>query len=184
MIHAVLLAAAIAANTSMSPAMGESHGRYLGQPDLTLTTQMIEAGGGPANFSSHKLFLYLTGSKADAEASALTTRFGADNITQFFTTFDQFVKLAVAQVQEQKIALPTPAAAPPDQLARSLYAAGVMPDGRYDVGYMLEHLLSRPMHVTLMHQVNDDPAFGPQKNAEFHVILTAAMHDLHQVYGS
>ncbi len=183
MVHAILLAAAVAANASMSPSMGESHGRYLGQPDLALTTQMIEAGGGPAHFSSHKLYLYLTGPVAGAEATSLTKRYGAQNVTQFFTTFDQFVHLAVVQVQTKKITLPNVTPPSGKELAQKLYNAGIMPDGRYDVGYMLEHMLSRPMHVVLMKQVNDDPAFGSQKNAEFHVILTAAMRDLHKAYG-
>ncbi len=183
MLYAMLLAATVAA-TSMSPgAAGESHGKYLGKPDLALTVQMIEAGGGPAQFSSQKLFAYLAGSKTSAEAKSLTQRYGASNISQFFKTFDRFVHLAVAQVQTQHIALPPAKPAPPAVLANSLYRAGVMPDGRYDVGYMLERLLSRPMHVTLMRNVNDDPAFGAQKNAQFHVILTAAMKDLHKAYG-
>jgi hypothetical protein len=183
MIHALLLAAAIAANASTAPGMSGSHGRYLGAPDLVLTTQMIEAGGGPAHFSSHKLYLYLTGAAAQSEAASLTKRYDGQNVGQFFTTFDQFVHLAVVQVQQKNIKLPNVVPPSPKELARKLYSAGVMADGRYDVGYMLEHLLSRPMHVVLMNEVNGDPAFGPQKNAEFHIILTAAMQDLHKVYG-
>ena len=179
---AALLAAAIAANSAMSPAM-ESHGRYLGQPDLALTTQMIEAGGGPSNFSSQKLFAYLAGANAGAEAKSLTQRYGAAKVGQFFKTFDRFVQLAVEQVQTKHIKLPSVSAPSGSVLSKKLYAAGVMPDGRFDIGYMLEHLLSRPMHVTLMHEVNNDPAFGRQNNADFHIILTAAMNDLHKAYG-
>ncbi len=183
MLYAMLLAATVAAAPHAPAAMNESHGRYLGKPDLALTTEMIEAGGGPAHFSSQKLFAYLAGPLAGAEAKSLTHRYSAASVSQFFKTFDRFVTLAIAQVKANHIALP--AVSPPTGavLSKRLYAAGIMPDGRYDVGYMLEHLLSRPMHVTLMHAVNADPAFGPQKNAEFHVILTAAMKDLHKAYG-
>jgi hypothetical protein len=178
MIFAIALAATIAAAPT-----GASHGRYYGTPDLALTSQMLDAGGGPAKFSSHTLFLYLAGPKADDEAKSLVGRFGADNVTQFFATFDQFVKLAAVQVQEQHIDLPAPTKVSGQVLAQQLYQAGVMPDGRFDVGYMLEHLLSRPIHVTLMNEVNADPAFGPAKNASFHQLLTAAMQDLHAAYG-
>ncbi len=181
MLHAFVLAAALTPTPSMG-AMGASHGRYYGKPDLTLTAQMIEAGGGPTNFSSKKLFAYLAGANAAKEGASLTQRFGAENIGQFFKTFDAFVHLAVLQVQQQHIALPKTTLPGGPALSRALYAAGVMPDGRFDVGYMLEHLLSRPMHVTLMREANSSPAVGPQKNAEFHVILTSVMHDLDGLY--
>ena len=181
MLHALVLAAAMTPTPSMGTMSG-SHGRYYGQPNLTLTTQMIEAGGGPTAFSSKKLFAYLAGSSTAAEAASLTKRFGATNIDQFFKTFDAFVHLAVVQVQKQHIALPKVTVPKGPELAGALYAAGVMPDGRFDVGYMLEHLLSRPMHVTLMHEANASSAVGPQNNAEFHIILTSAMHDLHTLY--
>jgi hypothetical protein len=160
-----------------------SHGRYYGKPDLALTAAMIGAGGGASAFSSQKLFVYLAGDHAKAEAESLTKRYGANDVGQFFKTFDEFVKLAVVQVQKDRITMPSVEPPTGPVLAQQLYKAGVMPDLRYDVGYMLEHLLSRPMHITLMQEVNDSPAFGPQKNAQFHVILTAAMKDLHAAYG-
>jgi hypothetical protein len=162
--------------------MNESHGRYYGAPDLALTSSMIAAGGGPAHFSSQKLFLFVAGPSANTEAASLTKRYGAKNVQQFFVTFDSFVDRAVGIVEQKHIALPPPDHENGEHLARSLYAAGVMPDGRYDVGYMIEHLLSRKMHVALMQEVNADPAIGPQQNAEFHIILTSAMQDLHRAY--
>lgn len=179
----MFLALALAAAMTPAPSMSESHGRYYGKPDLTLTAQMLAAGGGAASFSSKKLFAYLAGGNASKEGASLIQRYGASNVDDFFKTFDAFIHLAVAQVQEQQIALPkvdTPGGA---ALSRDLYNAGVMPNGRYDVGYMLEHLLSRPMHVTLMHEANASASVGPKKNAEFHIILSAAMNDLHEAYG-
>jgi hypothetical protein len=178
MIYAIALAATIAASPT-----GASHGRYYGAPNLDLTVQMLNAGGGVPKFSAHTLFLYLAGPNADAEAQSLIGRFGAADVTQFFATFDEFVRLAAVQVQDQHIALPQASPTSGPELARQLYQAGVMPDNRFDVGYMLEHLLSRPIHVTLMNEVNADPAFGTAKNASFHVILSAAMQDLHKAYG-
>jgi hypothetical protein len=58
-----------------------------------------------------------------------------------------------------------------------------MPDGRYDVGYMIERIISHPLHVTLMHDINANPAFGPKVNANFHVVLAQAVLDLKGAYG-
>ena len=183
-LSAGILHQALPASAQNMASMHTSHGRYYGKPDLAVTAAMIGAGGGAASFSSQKLFAYLAGVHAKPEAASLVKRYGAAEIDQFFKTFDEFVRLAVVQVGKDRISMPPvqPPAGP--TLARSLYRAGVMPDGRYDVGYMLEHLLSRPMHVVLMQQVNASASFGPAKNAQFHIILTAAMRDLHSAYGS
>jgi hypothetical protein len=88
-------------------------------------------------------------------------------------------------MREHRIALPRPnraLSANPYELSSSLRAAGVMPDGRFDIGYMIEHLLSRPAHIALMHEADESPAVGPAANASFHVILTAAMDDVKSLY--
>ncbi len=166
-------------------AYGMSHGRYTGQPDLALTSAMLAAGGGAATFHATTLLGFLAGPHTNAELASLNHRFGKARVQQFAATFDTFVSRAVAIVTEKKIPVPPPSPAlthNPWMLSAALRHAGVMPDGRFDVGYMLEHLLSRPMHVALMQQVNTDPTFGPKVNADFHVILTAVMNDLKTVY--
>jgi hypothetical protein len=175
MIHLVLAAA-----MANSP----SQARYNGPPDLALTAAVVDAGGGPKSFSSQRLFTYLAGKDAANEGTALTNRYGAQNVKQFFVTFDAFVDSALTQLTSKGVALPAGKSASGDELTHELYQAGVIPDGRYDVGYMLEHLISRPMHITLMNDVNANPAFGPTQNAEFHVILTSAIQDLNQFYQS
>ena len=173
-----MLVSLIAAAAMQMP----SHARYLGQPDLQLTSALVQAGGGPAHFSSQKLFVYLAGPVATTESEALVRKYGKQQVMQFFTTFDAFIDSAISAVQSSGKSLPAAAVPSADKLSADLYKAGVMPDGRYDVGYMIEHLISRPMHVQLMHKVNDDPSIGPQNNAQFHVILTNAVQDLHKYY--
>src|SRR5579863_2354123 len=175
MIHLILAAAM---------ANGTSQARYNGPPDLALTAAVIQAGGGPKSFSSQQLFSYLAGKDAANEGAALTNKYGAQNVKQFFVTFDAFVNGALTQLTAKGVALPAAKTASGDELTHELYQAGIIPDGRYDVGYMLEHLISRPMHITLMQSVNANPAFGPTENAEFHVILTSAIRDLNQFYQS
>ncbi len=162
-----------------------SHGRYTGKPDLALTSAMIAAGGGAATFQATTLLGMLAGPHTPAELKSLTRRFGKARVGRFASTFDTFVSRAVTIVTEKKIDLPAPSPAlthSGSMLSASLRQAGVMPDGRFDVGYMLEHLLSRPMHVALMDQVNADPKYGPKVNADFHVVLTAVMDDLKKLY--
>jgi hypothetical protein len=48
---------------------------------------------------------------------------------------------------------------------------------------MLERLISRPLHVRMMHDINADPRYGPVLNADCHMILTTAMTDLRAEYG-
>lgn len=162
-----------------------SHGRYFGKPDLALTSAVIAAGGGPKHFDAKKLVAMLAGQHAPAEFAVLTKRFGKRRVVRFIATFDGFVDDAIAIVRKKHIAMPRPQPAlahDSTELADSLVAAGRMPDGRFDVGYMLEHMLSRPMHIALMHEADASPAIGPAANADFHVILTSAMHDLAALY--
>jgi hypothetical protein len=163
----------------------ESHGRYLGPPDLALTSAIVAAGGGPEAFSSAQLSSVLAGSSTPAELASLRKRFGAARVARYFATFDWFVDGAVAIATQKNIALPSPDPAltgDPARFAAAVRAAGVMPDGRWDVGYFIEHLLSRPLHKTLMDEANADPHIGPAANADFHVILTAEMSDLKALY--
>ncbi len=184
-LAAVLMLGSTPHRTLQNDHRMSSHGRYTGAPDLALTSAMLAAGGGAATFHATTLLGVLAGPHASAEVASLTRRFGKARVAQFASTFDTFVSRAVTIVQAQKIDVPAPSPALTHNgvmLSASLRQAGVMPDGRFDVGYMLEHLLSRPMHKALMNQVNADPKFGPKVNADFHVVLTAVMDDLKRLY--
>jgi hypothetical protein len=171
----------VSANAMTMPMAGDAHGRYLGQPDLVLTSAVLAAGGGADRFSSARLLAFLCGKHAAEETARLQEQFGAQQTSAFFHTFDTFMGLGVAYMRAHRIALPAPNPAladDPNELATSLRSAGVMPDGRFDIGYLIEHLLSRPAHVVLMREANASPAVGPKANASFHIIFTAAMNDL------
>ena len=171
----------VSASAMTMPMTGDAHGRYLGPPDLVLTSAVLAAGGGADRFSSARLLAFLCGKQTAAETARLQGRFGAEQTSAFFHTFDTFMGLGVAYMRAHRIALPPPDAAladDPNTLAFALRAAGVMPDDRFDIGYLIEHLLSRPAHVVLMREANASPAVGPRANASFHIILTAAMDDV------
>ncbi len=195
MVRRLLLSAMVAVLTATvlpAPARamfddmgGMSHGQYLLAPNLPLLSAMIAAGGGARHFHGATLTAALTGSHQAAAVAQLDAEFGAPRMARYFSTLDSFVDDALGAAQAQHIVLPPPNPAlvhDPYELSASLRAAGVMSDGRFDVGYFIEHLVSRPVHVAVMRQVDADRKIGPVPNADMHVILTAEMNELKTLY--
>ena len=86
---------------------------------------------------------------------------------------------------DNHVALPAnPRVSPNDgkAMALAIYHDGIMPTGKYDCGYMMEHLMTHPIHVVLMHDINNRRGFGASHNASFHEILTATVMDLKNSY--
>jgi hypothetical protein len=159
---------------------------YLGAPNLQLTLSVVIAGGGPAHFQAATLVGALAGPMTNAEVAKLTQQYGAANVRSFLATFtfaiDDVLRLA------RQLRVPLPKQPSPDprnggKLSAALVQAGTMPNGRYDVGYMIDRMISHDLHALLMRDINDDPAFGPRANANFHIILTQAVLDLKAAYG-
>ncbi|HEY1681267.1 MAG TPA: hypothetical protein VGF98_06510 [Candidatus Tumulicola sp.] len=186
----IVLAVALSANVagtalaSLAPNRTQTT-QYLGQPDLPLTAAVVAAGGGAKHFSALALLSVLTGPKDAVEVGRLTRRFGKVRVAAFAATFDRAVDDALATARKAGVSLPKPSAYLADggHLSAALLVAGTMGNGRFDVGYMLEHLVSRKIHVAIMHQLNGDPNVGHQSNADFHIMLTALMMDLKSQYG-
>ena len=157
---------------------------YTGAPQLPTTLSLVVAGGGPSAFDSTKLVGVLAGSKTQAEVASLQQKFGADNVKSFLTVFNFVVSDSLRYVKEQKIALPSsPNPDPKDgkALAAALYKLGVTPSGNYDVEYMLDGLVSHPIHVKVMDDI--DAKYGNAADGNYHAVLTQAMMDLKSVYG-
>jgi hypothetical protein len=159
--------------------------RYLGQPDLPLTAAVVAAGGGAKHFSSLKLLARLAGSQDTAEVARLTQRFGQSRVTAFVATFDRAFDDALITATAAGVSLPKPPRYLADggHLSAALLRAGTMANGRFDVGYMLEHLISRKIHVAIMHELDADPLVGHERNASFHIMLNSLMMDLKSQYG-
>lgn len=155
---------------------------YEGTPDLALAAALVQAGGGPKHFSSAKLFTVVTGGLTSAEAAKLTNQFGESDVKTTFVVFDYAIDDVIRIVTEKKIALPDAAPSPTDAraLAVALYQAGTTSSGRWDVGYMLEHLITHSIHHEIM--VDIDKKFGAPKNEVFHIVLSQMMDDLAVVY--
>jgi len=155
---------------------------YTGAPALAVTLSMVEAGGGPSNFSTVALLKTLAGSHFDAEVAKLTTQYGKDQVAQFLKTFDFVVNDSLKIVTAKKIALPAkPSPDPKDgaALAGALWAAGQTGEG-FNVEVMLDRAVSHPIHMQVMKDI--DAKYGLAADAQYHAILTTAMKDLAAAY--
>jgi len=183
--------AAIAATASLlvaAPAFAKDSARFGGSvysdaPNLGNTLSLVMAGGGPAHFSTVTAFGVLAGDKATAEVDALTAKYGAAKFGQFIKTFDFVINDSLAIVTAAKVELPAkPSPDPKDgkALSLALYKDGSDAMGGFNVEYMLDHLVTHPVHVQVMKDI--DAKFGDQADADYHIILTQVMHDLAAVY--
>ncbi|HVN68310.1 MAG TPA: hypothetical protein VMU38_01465 [Candidatus Binatia bacterium] len=151
---------------------------YTGAPALAVTLSMVEAGGGPSDFSTVTLLKTLTGAQFEAEVAKLTNEYGKDQVAQFLKTFDFVVADSLRIVKEKNVALPAePNPNPKDgkALAAALWAAGQTGQG-FNVEVMLDRAVSHPIHVQVMKDI--DAKFGLAADAQYHAILTTAMKDL------
>ncbi len=191
---AALAAVALSLSAATVPAVaadtmgGMDHARfspapvYGGAPNLPLTLSLIAAGGGPSNFQTTKLVGTLAGPLTQAELQSLTAKFGADNVTSFVDVFNFVISDALKIVTAAKVPLPSqPAVDPTDGkgLSAALYTAGVS-NGKFDVEYMLDNLVSHPIHVQIMNDI--DAKYGGQADGNYHAVLTQAMTDLKAAY--
>jgi hypothetical protein len=168
----------------VAPANYTEHS-YRGQPDLALTLAMVQAGGGPQHFDSARLYRVLAGPHAKKEAEKLQRLYGKARMDAFMQTFTYAVHDLVGLFALNHIALPDrPAVSPRNgaALTTAIYHDGIMPTGKYDCGYMMEHLMTHSVHIVLMHDINVAHGHGPSHNANFHTILTRMIADLRDQY--
>jgi hypothetical protein len=156
---------------------------YVGPPNLGLTLSLIDAGGGPAKYSSLTLVKTLTGPVFDAEVKSLTDKYGADNVKSFLSTFDFVISDALRLATNAKVALPAkPSVDPADgkALSAALYKAGIDRDGNFDIEYLLDTLVSHDIHVQVMDDV--DSKISRKADQNYHIMLTQAFKDLKGAY--
>ncbi len=147
---------------------------YHGPPDLKLTVDLVTAGTGPKGFDSHVLFANMYGTRAAAEAARLQARYGPAAVAGFFPLMDFTIADVVRMAKRDGVKLPA-ADNPlsPVKLDRSLYLIGHAPGGHYDVGYMIERLISHKYHHELMADLNRH--FSQTRVAAFHSVLGTAI---------
>ncbi len=167
---------------SDAPTRFSAPGVYNGAPALPVTLSMIEAGGGPSNFSTLTLVHTLAGDKTTAEVASLKKQFGDTKVNDFVKVFDFVVADSLRIVKEKNVALPsTPNPDPKDgkALASALWGAGQTPKG-FNVEVMLDRAVSHPIHDQVMDDI--DKKYGVAADADYHAVLAQAMNDLATVY--
>ncbi len=170
--------------TVTAPAL-YTHNSYRGKPDLGLVVALVDAGGGPHHFDSKKLLTVLASGNPKPETARLEKQYGKERIGSFMNTFTFAMPDLLKLFKYNHITLPSqPSVSPKDgrAMALAVYHDGIMPTGKYDCGYMMEHLMTHPIHVVLMHDINNVHGFGPKRNAGFHTILTRVVVDLKNQY--
>ena len=187
---ALIAGAALLGSASPSLAKGDT-ARFskapvnMAAPALATTLAVVVAGGGPSSFDSTKLLGVLAGDQTSAEVASLQQKFGADNVKSFLDVFNFVVNDSLAKVTAANVALPaTPSPSPADgkALAGALYGLGTIPGSkRFDVEYMLDGLVTHPIHVAVMNDI--DAKYGATADANYHAVLTQAMGDLKTAYG-
>jgi len=155
-----------------------------GKPILQNTLALIVAGGGPAHFSTVTAFGVLADGKAAAEEAKLIKQYGKPGFMQYIKTFDFVIADSLKIVTAAKVPLPkTPAPNPKNgkALAAALYTDGVNKSGTFSVEYMLDHLVTHPVHVQVMKDI--DAKYGESADAAYHVVTLTIFQDLKAVYG-
>jgi hypothetical protein len=159
-------------------------GVYCGAPKLTNTLSLIVAGGGPAKFSTVTAFGVLADGKAAAEEAKLIKMYGKPAFLQYIKTFDFVISDSLAIVTKAKVPLPKAPVPDPKNgkaLSAALYTDGVGPMGTYSVEYMLDHLVTHPIHVQVMKDI--DAKYGLSADAAYHAVTLQIFKDLKAVYG-
>jgi hypothetical protein len=156
---------------------------YTGAPDLALSLSMDMAGGGPDRFTADALIKALFAPRHADEMGALRRRFGLAEMQRFYRVGGYAVPHAMTLVEESNVPVPDNPSPPPSDapaLSAALYHAGVGPDGRFDVTYMLEKLASQSIALRVDRDVT--ARFGAEATKTYHEVLASVFADLKTVY--
>ncbi len=149
---------------------------YHGAPDFQLTSDLIAAGSGRRGFDAKLLFKTLYGPKAPEEAARLIADHGQSGVDAFFELMDHSMAFVLAAAKGDHLALPAPTPnGSPSALAARLRAAGTGTTGHFDVGYLIERLISHPYHHLLM--LDLAKTYPANRVSDFHQVLGEAIAD-------
>lgn len=155
---------------------------YADKPALAVTVTLVEAGGGPGNFSLVTALNHMLGKKTvNEEAAKLSKQYGTKRVNAWFKVMNFYVADTLKIVKAKGIALPPPAKLSGIELARTLVKVGTDKDCVFWVGLMFDHAVSHPSHMQLM----DDPdaKYGTQWDANAQAITNQAFYDVSHALG-
>jgi hypothetical protein len=156
---------------------------YNGPPALAVTSSLVAAGGGAANYSTAKALTSMLGAATvNAEVGKLTKQYGADEVTLWLKTFDFAVDDALKIATAAGVTLPAPTLSGKD-LAVTLVKAGTAPDGTFQIEFLLDKAVSHKIHVQVMNDIDKQPGLGKQADLDYHLVSNQAFYDVAQALG-
>lgn len=174
---------------TVAPASGAKTNRYggpiyNGQPALAVTSSLVAAGGGAANFSVAKALNAMIGPKlTQAEVAKLDKQYGKNNVDLWVKSFNFAVDDALKIATADGIQLPAPTLSG-KKLASTLVNAGTDPGtDTWWSGLALDKALSHKIHDRVMDDVDQSPAYGAVADYKLHQITNQAFYDLAQALG-
>ncbi len=154
---------------------------YTGTPALTVTASLVQAGGGPSNFSIATALTSMVGSDTvNAEVAKLTKQYGKDKVDSWITVFNFAVGDALTIATKAGVTLPQGNLSGKD-LAATLVKAGLAKDGTFYTEFMLDKAVSHKIHEQVMDDI--DAKYGAAADGDYHAISNQAMFDLAQALG-
>jgi hypothetical protein len=154
---------------------------FSGAPALMATAALVEAGGGPENFSIAKALTTIGGQELiQAEVAKLTKQYGEEKVKSWIMVFDYAVKEALNIATEAGVKLPKSKLSG-KKLAAALVTAGLDKSGTFWTCTMLDKAVSHKIHEAAMDKI--DAKFGTEANTNYHAITNQAMYDLAQALG-
>jgi len=169
-----------------APAPAAVHGRYggtgyAGKPALAVTASLVQAGGGPAKYSTAKALTSMVGAKlVQAEVAKLTKQYGSKKVASFLQVGDYAVTDSLRIATKAGVKLPKPTLKG-KQLASTLVTAGLEKDGTFNVELMLDKAVTHGIHEQAMDDI--DKKFGAAADANYHKVSNQAFYDIAHALG-
>jgi len=156
---------------------------YQGAPALSVTSSLIEAGGGVNNFDFHTALVSMLGEKTvEDEVAKLIEQYGENEVNTFVAGMTFAVNSGVKHATKAGIVLPkAPTELKGVKLAKTLVEAGTASDGTWWSGLLFDKALSNQIHNQVMTDIENTHSFGVDKLT--HKILNQAMYDVAQALG-
>ncbi len=151
---------------------------YSGAPNLQATASLVDAGGGPAKFSTAAALVSMLGKDTvTAEVAKLTKQYGKEDVGMWLKTFDFAVNDSLKIATQAGVKLPEETLSGP-KLAAALVAAGQDENGAFQIETLLDKAVTHKIHVQVMNDIDNAPGFGKQADLDYHLISNQAFYDV------
>jgi hypothetical protein len=164
------------------PETGKFGGKiHEGAASLQLTAALLQAGGGPEDFSTQSALVHILGrDAANRELTKLTRQYGAAAVRSWLAISDWLVRQGLVQLRNIGSELPSP---PDDltggRLAAALVDAGVAPkDGIFWSSYYYDHLFSHGVNKVLEEDLGR--RYGERRARRAYAVNNQLMYDISQ----